>query len=385
MSDVSDRIAPQRNVSGTGWLDRLIDARDRLLVSPNFQKFAATFPLTRGVARRQARAAFDICAGFVYSQILFACVELGIFELLASGPKSLPEIARNAGLSDDATARLLSGAVALKLLERRSGERFGLGMLGAAMGANAGIKAMIAHHHLLYADLANPVALLKGEVHETKLRRYWAYNTTSKPSELEADDVTAYSRLMSASQSLVSGEILDAYEIGQHKILLDVGGGEGTFLRAAAQRAANLNLWLFDLPAVARRADAAFASAGLTARSRTFGGNFFTDELPRGADAISLVRVVHDHDDAAVMTLLSSAHRALPADGTLIIAEPLAETPGAETMGDAYFGFYLLAMGNGRPRSFSYLSMMLKNAGFHSIRQVSTRTPLQTSLVIAHR
>ncbi len=45
------------------------------------------------------------------------------------------------------------------------------------------------------------------------------------------------------------------------------------------------------------------------------------------------------------------AHDALPPGGTLLIAEPMAGTPGAEAMGDAYFGLYLWAMGSGRPRS----------------------------------
>ena len=42
---------------------------------------------------------------------------------------------------------------------------------------------------------------------------------------------------------------------------------------------------------------------------------------------------------------------ALPADGTLLLAEPMAGSRGAEPVGDAYFGFYLLAMGSGRPRT----------------------------------
>ena len=39
-------------------------------------------------------------------------------------------------------------------------------------------------------------------------------------------------------------------------------------------------------------------------------------------------------------------------------------TPGAETVGDAYFGFYLLAMGRGRARTPEQLKQMLTEAGF---------------------
>ncbi|MFG5407508.1 methyltransferase [Piscinibacter sakaiensis] len=125
--------------------------------------------------------------------------------------------------------------------------------------------------------------------------------------------------------------------------------------------------------------------AGLGGRVACLGGDFLRDRLPRGADTISLVRVVHDHDDAAVRTLLRAAHDALPPGGQLLLAEPMARTRGAEAMGDAYFGWYLLAMGQGRPRSADELAAMLREAGFGSVRAVRTAVPLQTGLLVAER
>jgi len=113
------------------------------------------------------------------------------------------------------------------------------------------------------------------------------------------------------------------------------------------------------------------------------GGDFLSDPLPAGADVASLVRVVHDHDDASALALLQAARRALPSGGALLLAEPMAATPGAEPIGDAYFGFYLLAMGRGQPRSFAELSALLRAAGFDRIRRVRTRRPLLTGLIVA--
>ena len=100
---------------------------------------------------------------------------------------------------------------------------------------------------------------------------------------------------------------------------------------------------------------------------------------------MSLVRVLHDHDDAPAMVLLRSIFAALPPGGALFIAEPMAQTPGAETMGDAYFGFYLLAMGSGRPRSAAEIAAMLRAAGFTRIRNLPTAMPLNASAIIATR
>jgi demethylspheroidene O-methyltransferase len=327
---------------------------------------------------------FDLCAGFVYSQILSACVELGLFEHLRKGPLPVRELALRMSLSEDAALRLLRAAAALRLVEGRSGNRFALGLLGAAFNGNPAIAAMIRHHAMLYRDLRDPVALLRGEV-QTELSRYWGYADTDRPSELEEKDVAPYSALMASSQALIADDILAAYPLHRHRCLLDVGGGEGAFTAIAAARFAKLRLKLFDLPAVATRAQARFERDGFGDRAEAFGGSFLTDPLPRGADVVSLVRVLHDHDDVVAMQLLRAIRDALPDGGAILIAEPFAGTSGAAGMGDGYFGFYLLAMGQGRPRTANELSSMLVDAGFNRVLQHKTRRPLLTGVMTGCR
>lgn len=366
------------------WSDRWLATRDRLLASPRFQQWAAAFPLTRPIARRRARQLFDLCAGFVYTQILLACVRLHLFEILAERPQTATELAARLSLPGESVARLLAAAVALQLLEKRGDDRYALGPLGAPMAANAGLAAMVEHHSLLYEDLHDPVALLRGERRHTELSRYWSYASVDCPAELDSGHVGAYTRLMSASQSLVADEILSAYPMHRHHCLLDVGGGDGSFLVNAAQRAPGLRVILFDLPSVAERARSRFAAAGLADRATAVGGDFHADPLPAGADVISLIRVMHDHDDAAALAILRSIGRALAPGGTLLLAEPMAGTRGAEPVGDAYFGFYLMAMGQGRPRTPAAFEAMLAAAGFQAPRWIRTRIPLQTSLLVTH-
>lgn len=326
---------------------------------------------------------FDLCAGFVYSQVLFACVQLGVFDLLRAGPLSRDALEARLGLAPDALERLLAAAVALELLERRGSLGYGLGARGAALVENPGVVAMIEHHSMLYADLRDPVALLKGRRDGLELERYWVYAREAALREVGAERVRGYTALMAASQELIAGEVLAAYPLARHRRLLDVGGGAGAFLTAAAAAAPSLELLLFDLPAVAEIARLAFERAGLAARAQAIGGDFHRDPLPTGADIVSFVRVLHDHDDERVLALLKSARAALPPGGTLLIAEPLAGTPGAETVGDAYFNFYLLAMGSGRARSVDDFAAMLERSGFTAPRSVPTSMPLQTSVLVA--
>ena len=369
-----------------GGIDRWLALRDRLLASPMFQRRAAGFALTRPIARRHARELFDLVAGFVYSQVLLACVRLRLFEILAEGPQPLEWLAVRLALPIDAAQRLLAAAVSLRLVERRGEGRYGLGELGAPMVGNKAVASMVEHHAALYADLADPVALLRASAdgpRQGALASYWPYADAVTGRDAPNARVATYSALMSSSQPLVADEILDAYSLRGHHCLLDVGGGDGTFLASVSERAPALRLMLFDLPPVADQARERFASTGIAQRASAFGGSFLTDALPSGADIASLVRVIHDHDDNAAMTILRAVRQALPAHGSLLLAEPMSGTPGAEAVGDAYFGFYLLAMGRGRPRTALELTAMLEAAGFDSIRLLPTRMPLQTQLLVA--
>ncbi len=352
-----------------------------MLASARFRRWAAAFPLTRPIARRRARALFDLCAGFVYSQVLLACVRLRVFEILAEGPQTVDVLTQRLALSRESAIRLLDAAVSLQLLVRRGRERYALGTLGATLVGNAPVLSMIEHHALLYNDLRDPVDMLRKGGGQGELAQYWSYAVTSDPAQLQSERVADYSALMTASQPLVADEVLDAYPMTNHRCLLDVGGGEGGFLAAVATRVPAIRLMLFDLPAVANRARIKLAA--FAGRASTYGGSFLVDALPTGADIVSLVRVLHDHDDEVVRKILRAVRSALPPDGVLLVAEPMADTPGAEAMGDAYFGFYLLAMGSGRARTAERLRELLLECGFDGGRQLATRLPIQTRVIVA--
>lgn len=360
--------------------------RNRVLADPGFQRWAARFPLTRPIARKRSSELFDLCAGFVYSQVLLACVRLGVFELLADGSRDVNWLGMRLRLEPRAARRLLDAAVALRLLERvGAGDReYGLAQLGASLRGNPGALAMIEHHELLYADLADPVALLRGETDGSRLGAYWPY-AAGDAAALSSREVSGYTRLMSASQSLVAQDILDAWDFGQHRHLLDVGGGDGTFVRAVASVVPGLQFTLFDLPAVIEIARTNVTAAGLGGRVACKGGSFLLDPLPRGSDAATLVRVLHDHDDQSVSSLLRAVHGALEPGGTLVVAEPMADTRGALAMGHAYFGFYLAAMGSGRPRTVAELRGMLEEAGFSGVVERPTARPLLVRVLVARK
>jgi demethylspheroidene O-methyltransferase len=369
-----------------GWREWWLGRRDRILMDAGFQRWATSFPLTRPLARRRARAVFDLCAGFVYSQVLLACVRLGVFERLRAGPLPAAELGATLGLPAAAAGRLLDAAVSLRLLSRRPGARLGLGDLGLVVAANPGLAALVEHHALLYPDLADPVALLAGGTSATRMAGFWPYASAERPAGLAPAAVRGYTEVMSASQPLVAAEVLAAYPMDRHHRLLDVGGGDGRFLCAVARHHPRLALGLFDLPAVVELARRRLEEAGLAARVAVRAGDFRVDPLPEGADLVTLVRILHDHPDEVALSILGAVRQALPPGGTLLVAEPMAATAGAEPVAAAYFGLYLLAMAPGgsagRLRTPEELAGLGRRAGFGRFREVATRTPLIVRLVV---
>lgn len=357
--------------------------RNRLAADPRFQRFAARFPLTRPLARREAAGLFDLVSGFVYTQILLAFVELDILPMLAKAPADAANIAARTGLPPESASILLNAADTLGLVHHLSDGRYTLGLKGASLLGNPSVMDLVKHHRLLYTDLADPVSLLRDPARETALSAFWAYARTGAPADLSSETVTPYSALMASTQALVRDEILDSYDLSGHAKLLDLGGGHGAFALAAASRAPNLAIRLFDLPPVAAEAQRRFDAAGLGARGKAHGGDFHRDPPPEKADLVTLVRVLYDHQDQAALTILGRAKEALAPGGTLLIGEPMAAIPGAERMGYPYFGLYLLAMHGGRIRTGPELAALCRQAGFTKAEPLPARRPLMTGLVTA--
>ncbi len=372
-------VAPRLSLA-----DRIADWRNRMAASPGFQRWAGSFFLTRFIARRHARELFDLCSGFVYSQVLYAGVQLGLFGKLRNGPLSMAEIATAVGLPLEGTERLVNAASALDLLEATQDGRWRLTVNGASIAPSTGLEKLIEHNQLLYRDLLDPVAMLRDPRRsQTAIAAYFPYGEAGRPEDVDPVAAARYSDLMASTVPPLAEEVVDAYPVHKHRKLLDVGGGIGAFLTLMGEHAPSLDLMLFDLPAVAVHARSALDANGLNGRAAVHAGNFQTDALPTGADLITLVRVLLDHGDEVALTVLRRARAALEPGGTLLVVEPFSGIRGAERVGDAYFGLYLFAMGRGRARTIAQHQALLRAAGFSRTRIVPTRYPVHTGIIAA--
>lgn len=342
--------------------------RNRLLADLRFHRLMQRFTPTRYIARRKSVQLFDLIAGFAYSQVLYTCVDLRVFHHVGLSGCSISGLAEATGLPPSRCDLLVKAAQALLLLERRA-DMVMLGEQGAVLLAQPWIMGFVEHHKHFYRDLADPSAMLRGERVAGGLRDYWSYDNP-------AADRQSYSQLMADSQVAVSEQILNGFDFGPFRRHLDIGGGSGAFARAVLNRHPHLEPTIFDLPGVENS-----PRTDLPSTVRFHQGNFLHDPLPAGMDIVSLVRVVHDHDDEAISALFRNIRSAVIAGTTLLIAEPFSGHAGTARITDAYFNCYFAAMGQGRTRTVEEIASLAKPAGFDGMQVYSSRMPLITGIM----
>jgi len=368
---------PDPQPTPSDWRCRWRLLRNRILANQRFQKWAAKTPLVRRIASQKAVELHHLTAGFVYTQTLTAVIQSNLLAVLQGRIETTKSVAAMCGLTTQAAFTLLTAARALKLTDEVSPGHWMVGELGASVLGNPGVADMVRHHTVLYRDLADPLAILRHR-EQSGLRNYWSYVPGSARTE---DSHREYSRLMSSSLALIADHILDSYPLKDYASLIDVAGGTGQFARAVKQRHPDLSTTVLDLPEVVSEAKHQSAAGDV----RFVATDMFQSPLPQNTELFSLIRVLHDHDDEPVRQLLCRLYDALQPGGHLLIAEPMAGTAGAESIGDTYFSFYLWAMGSGRPRTAQELQEMCLTAGFTRIREFKTPIPALTRLLVAEK
>jgi demethylspheroidene O-methyltransferase len=376
---------PPHAPAALSWPIRLRLWRNRLVGSAAFRRLIARLPLLRSLGNSKANALFRLTGGFISSQLLLASVRLGLYDLLRDSAMSAGEIGYRLNLPPARLRTLLKANADLGLLVEIKPDFWALDDAGAVVASDPGVAAMIRHHDMLYRDLLEPDRLFRDGPGDSELGRYWSYARGGAPDALPPAAVADYSTLMRHSQSMMADCILAAHDFNRYRLLVDVGGGDGAFLAAVGRQYQTLTLGLFDLPAVAERARIHLAAQGFAARSQVFGGDFCRDPAPDGADCVTLIRVLCDHDDDRVRALLANLHRSMRPGARILVAEAMSGSSQGARLASAYFGLYFLAMGSGRCRSAIEISALLTEAGFKAPTTVATSNPLIATLVYAQR
>jgi len=320
--------------------------------------------------------------GYLTTQLLYVAAKLGVPDLLAQGPRSGTELAAAAGVHEASFVRVLRGLVLHGVLAEEDDGRFALTELGTLLRSDVprSLRATAIGRGEMYYEPAaallralreggTPFELVLGEPFFDHLARHPEHEaifqgSMAGRSEREADDVVA------------------AYDFTPFGRLVDVGGGQGILLSAILRSAPALQGVLLDLPAAIEDARARLGQDGHDGRFECVAGDFFV-EVPTGADAYLLSRIIHDWEDEDARRILTMCRRATGDDGTLLLVEAILpdrvhDAPGAVQMDLLMFMFL-----GARERTAAEYEQLLAESGFRLTRIAPTRSPAGLSVIEA--
>jgi predicted O-methyltransferase YrrM len=317
----------------------------------------------------------DVARSFQVACLLTAGSVLDVFSRLHAETMTAAALARKLGTDRRATTFLLDALAALGFLVKRDGGYSVPEDVAKLLSEQSreNILPMVRH-------LAN------------SLRR-WAELArvvqTGGPAEVgpsirgQAADQADFIAGMHNISKPMAAEVIDLLRPLKFRHVLDVGGGSGTWTIAFLGAVRRARATLFDLPAVIPMARERFAEAGLADRVTLVGGDFYTDELPAGADLAWLGAICHQNSREQNRALFAKVHRALEDGGAVVIRDVVMDPSRTSPVGGALFAINMLvATEAGGTYTFEEYREDLCEAGFGEVTLVH-RDEFMNSLIRA--
>ena len=295
------------------------------------------------------------------SQAISVAAELGIADLLADGARTSDDLADATGTNKSALYRLLRALASVGVLHEEEGRLFALAELGQPLRSDA-------------PDSVAPIAVWVGQPYQ---RAAWSALRDSIRTGENAfrlvhgvgaweyraqrpDDSAIFDRFIAALTRRGARALLDAYDFGRFGTIVDVGGGDGTFLAALCAEHPSLRGIVFDQPHVV-------AGLDLGDGIELVGGSFF-ESVPEGGDAYVLKWILHDWDDEQALAILRTVRRT---GGAVLVIERLIAPPNEGS--EAKLTDLLMLVGpGGRERTLDEYRSMFEAAGYSLVGATAT-------------
>jgi SAM-dependent methyltransferase len=311
---------------------------------------------------------------FMATRHLIAAVEVGVFEALGDDELDLSALAGRVAIPRR-TARICADAmVALGLLERE-GPLYRNSPVADAFLSGRGtsdLRPFLRYMDLTYrawTELTGAIRAGRGTGFITRLDP-----EAQRVASVGVESVTAGSAVALA----------ESYEFDQHRRLLDLGGGTGSFLVRILERHPELDCGLFELPLVVALARENLKAQKSGGHVRFYEGDLLRDQLPTGYDAFLLANVVHVFTPEHNRDLLERVYASTSSGARLLLVDFWTDSTHTQPVFAALMaGAFLLGRGEGDVYSENEIRGMLAATGWVMIGRRPLTGP--ASLVVAER
>jgi O-methyltransferase domain/Dimerisation domain len=308
-----------------------------------------------------------IWPGIIVGQAIHAAAKLRIPDLLASGPKTIAELASECGAHPPTLERLLRALSTLEIFAPTGEGRFSNTPLTEALRSDHPQSQRTAALFFPAPFLWRPLGELYESVRsgEPAFQRIFGQPFFDYLAGHSAD-AAVFNAVMTEGIAWTTSELLATYDFSRFERLVDIGGGEGALLQAVLDATPTLHGTLFDLPQVVTGASK-ILTGEVAARCQVVGGNFF-DSIPQGADAYLMKGVIHDWPDIDAARILRNVRSVMRLDGTLLLMERIADSAAHPS---GLMELLMLVIG-GCERTGADFRSLLADTGFSLTRIIST-------------
>lgn len=323
---------------------------------------------------------YELLYSSLASQLVIVAAELGVADHLVEEPLAVAELARRTGTDADALYRMLRALASIGVFTEVSHRTFGLTPLAETLRSDASASMRdlaryvgLPERQRAFAALIHSVRTGEPAFDRVHGRDWWSH-FTAHPELAEL-----FNRAMGSMARLVNSAALAAYDLGEVRHLVDVGGGQGQLVMTILQRYPEMTAVVFDLPHVAARAEEVVREAGFAGRAECVGGDFL-QAVPAGGDAYVLSWTLHDWDDEDSVRILRNVRAAMATGARLIVIDEVIPA-GDEPHFGKFEDIVMLALLKGRVRTAAEFATIFEAAGLRIAEIVHTPSP--TSVIVA--
>ncbi len=303
----------------------------------------------------------ELVRGFQAACILTAAAELDVFTSLHKQPADSACLASRIKGDLRATTILLDALAAMDLLQKSNG----------VFTVPSAIAAMLSE---------NGDGSILGIVrHQGNCLRRWSQLArvvqTGQPVRNEesvrgaAGDSVSFIRAMHEISSRIAPGLIESIGSVRFNHLLDLGGASGTWAIPFLRMNPDARATIFDLPEVIGMAEHLSTIPGMAGRIRLVGGDFYTDELPGGADLAWVSAIVHQNSREQNRAMLAKVFAALAPGGRILIRDIVMDESRTVPRAGAFFAVNMLVgTTGGGTYTFRELQEDLESEGFTEIK-----------------
>ncbi|REJ75240.1 MAG: methyltransferase [Acidobacteria bacterium] len=313
--------------------------------------------------------------GFILSQALSVAARLKIADILAGGPKSVEEIAKEASAHAPSVYRLMRALAKAGVFVRDGENRFLNTPLSEFLRSDhpdsmRGMVHMICdkEHWLAQGNLEHSVRTGECGFQDTFGKPIFDYYAE------HPEPAKVFDEAMTSLSTTVGAAVAETYDFSGYSKIADIGGGHGILLSSVLKANPDAKGILFDQQYVVNGAEAP-ARSGVANRVETVGGNFFED-VPVKADVYLMKHIIHDWNDKESVRILSNVAQNAPERARLLLVESVVEDDDVPSL-SGLMDLNMLAMTTGRERTTAEYSDLLTASGWQLERVIPTPSPMQ--------